>query len=344
MKGTIFAGFIGCILLVSALGLAQSADRPVISLMIDADIAASPSDDQGREASQLLHEIELKLEDNGLNATFFAPYDLINSPARLRMTALGRDNFELGMSGNNSNERLSAKTFSEQKAILQKSMEAIESCRVCGKNEIAVWGFMPQSFDQNEDTYKVLDQLGIQYDTGFQAGVIFAPGHETDVWPYKVEGHKFYAVPVSTYDLSGQKVPLQDRYFDENGLTSTQWYDALVDKFNQIQGKDEPMAIILTKSVSSSGDYFDAYVNFLDFATSKGASFVATKDLVNMSRKEAYLPPAVASDDLKEDKPIGISIEAIGSTNATNTNEANNSSEECPTCGKNGQINASITN
>lgn len=342
MKGTIFRSLLGCILLVTAMGLAQSADRPVISLMIDADIIASPSDDQAREASSLLHEIEMKLEDKGLNGTFFAPYNFINSPARLRLTALGRDDFELGMSGNNSNERLSTMTFSEQKTILQKSMNAIKSCRVCGVNEIAVWGFMPQSFDQNEDTYKVLDQLGIQYNTGFQAGLIFAPGHESDVWPYKVEGHKFYAVPVSTYDLSGQKVPLQDKYFDDNGLTSTQWHDALVDKFNQIQGKNEPMAIILTKSVSGSGDYFDAFGNFLDFAVSKGASFVATKDLVNMSREEAYLPPAVASDDLKEDKPIGISIEAqsedMAPTNATN------SSEECPTCGKNGQINASISN
>lgn len=66
---------------------------------------------------------------------------------------------------------------------------------------------------------------------------------------------------------------------------------------------------------------------------------MATKDLVNMSREEAFLPPALNSDDLKEDKPIGISIEAQGEAiNATN------SSEECPTCGKNGQINASITN
>jgi len=338
MRGYIFTGFIAC-MFICTLAFAQSEGNPVINLMIDADIAASPSDDQGREASDLLHAMGQQLDARHLNATFFAPQDLIRTPARLRMTSLGRLGFELGMSGNNSNENLSAKSLSEQKAILQESVAFIESCRVCGVNEVAVWGFMPQSFDQNEDTYRVLDQLGIQYNTGFQAGVIFAPGHESDVWPYKVEGHKFYAVPVSTYDLSGQKVPLQDKYFDDNGLTSTQWYDALVDKFNQIQGKNEPMAIILTKSVSGSGDYFDAFVKFLDFAVSKEASFVATKDLVNMSREEAYLPPIVASDDLKEDKPIGISIEAKGeATNATN------SSEECPTCGKNGQINASISN
>lgn len=337
MREYIFTGFIAC-MFICTLGCSQSEGNPVINLMIDADIAASPSDDQGREASDLLHAMGQKLDARHLNATFFAPQDLIRTPARLRMTSLGRLGFELGISGNNSNENLSAKSLSEQKAILQESVAFIESCRVCGKNEISVWGFMPQSFDQNEDTFKVLDQLGIQYNTGFQAGVIFAPGHESDVWPYKVEEHKFYAVPVSTYDLSGQKVPLQDKYFNENDLTSDQWYDALVDKLDQVRGKDEPMVIILTKSVSGSGDYFDAFVKFLDLAVSKGASFVATKDLVNMSREEAYLPPIAASDDLKEDKPIGISIEAQGE--AINTT---NSSEECPTCGKNGQINASLS-
>jgi len=341
MRRNIFTGFIACILFIGTLGCAQSEGNPVINLMIDVDIAASPSDDQGREASDLLHAMGQQLDARHLNATFFAPQDLIRTPARLRMTSLGRLGFELGMSGNNSNENLSAKSLSEQKAILQESVAFIESCRVCGKNEISVWGFMPQSFDQNEDTYKVLDQLGIQYNTGFQAGVIFAPGHESDVWPYKVKGHKFYAVPVSTYDLSGQKVPLQDKYFDDNGLTSTQWYDALVDKFNQIQGKNEPMAIILTKSVSGSGDYFDAFVNFLDFAVSKEASFVATKDLVNMSREEAFVPAAKTSNDQTEDKPIGISIEAQGE--AVAPTNASNSSEECPTCGKNGQINASLS-
>ena len=53
---------------------------------------------------------------------------------------------------------------------------------------------MPPLFDQNEDTYKVMDDLGIKYDAGFQEGIIYAPGHENDVWPYNVEGYGFYAV------------------------------------------------------------------------------------------------------------------------------------------------------
>ncbi|MCK9566414.1 MAG: hypothetical protein M0Q43_10235, partial [Methanothrix sp.] len=198
-------------------------------------------------------------------------------------------------SGSHSGEKLSTKSYSDQKAILQKSKEYIESCRVCGENEITARGFMPQSFDQNKDTYKALDDLGIEYDTGFQAGLIYAPGHQDDVWPYQVKGYNFYAVPVSTCSLSGQKVPLQDKYFNDSGLTSAQWYDALVGKFEEAQGNNEPEVIVLTKSVSGSGDYLDALKRFLDYAISKDAKFVTTMNLVNMSREEGYVPPSPTS-------------------------------------------------
>jgi hypothetical protein len=119
------------------------------------------------------------------------------------------------------------------------------------------------------------------------------------VWPYKVEGHKFYAVPISTYRLSGEMVPLQDKYFDESGLGSTQWYDALRGKFEEAQNNDIPMVIVLTSSISGSGDYFDALKRFLDFALSKDTSFVTTMELVNMVRPEGYQPADAATEECK---------------------------------------------
>jgi len=338
MKETIFISILACILIMLPMGSAQAADKSVIGLMIDADIPASPSEEQFSETAQLLHDIYLQINNRDLAATFFATQDMIQSYGRMRLTYIGSNpDFELAMSGGSSDEKLSAKSYSEQKTILQESFRRAVSCKVCGKNEIAIWGFMPPSFDQNEDTYKVLDELGIQYDAGFQAGVMYAPGHQDDVWPYKMEGHDFYAVPVSTYDLSGQKVPLQDSYFNESGLSSSQWYDALITKFNESQGKDEPMVIIMTKSVSGKGDYFETFKKFLDFATTKGATFMTIKDLVNMSREEPFLPPKTSDD--QEEESIGVSIEAAGMT--VNTT---NSSGGCPTCDSKAQINASVSN
>ena len=156
--------------------------------------------------------------------------------------------------------------------------------KICGTNEIKVKGFMPQSFEQNEDTYKALDELGFEYNAGFQEGILYAPGHEEDVWPYKVDNHKFYAVPVSTYMFSGELVPLYDRYAKDSGISASQWKDMLIGKFNEISGKDEPMVISLSSPVSGSGEYLEAFKEFMSFASSKNAQFVVTRDLVNMSR------------------------------------------------------------
>ena len=180
---------------------------------------------------------------------------------------------------------------------------------------------MPQSFDQNNDTYRILDEMGIQYNAGFQEGVIFAPGHQDDAWPYQMEGHNFYAVPVSTYSLSDKKVPLHDRYFKENGLTSSQWYDALTGKFSEAQNNDEPVVIVLTASISGNGEYQDVLTQFLDLVVTQDASFVTTMDLVNMSRQKGYQPPAPASKvcttcGQEDEKSVEIGV-VVASNNTT---------------------------
>jgi len=147
---------------------------------------------------------------------------------------------------------------------------------------------MPPLFDQNENTYKALEALGIEYDAGFQSGIIYAPGHENDVWPYKIEGYDIYAVPVSTFELSGKKTPLDDKYASENGLTSSQWLDLLVGKLDEASSNGEPVVISLSTSVSGSGEYFDALKNFIDYAHSKDAAFVTSYELVTFSRTGVY--------------------------------------------------------
>jgi hypothetical protein len=233
----------------------------------------------------------------------------------------------LGISGNHSNENLSSKSESEQLSILKESKRYVEACKICGVNEVHPYGFLPQSFDQNEDTYKALDNLGIEYNTGYQAGILYAPGHEKDVWPYKVENHKFYAVPVSTYNLSGELVPLNDRYATDKDISASQWEDMLIGKFNEISGKDQPMIIGLSTSISGSGEYLDALKKFIAFASSNNAKFVGTRDLVNMSRIGAHA--------FSEGLPAEITQKAEVNTTVT--------SSGCTTCdaAKNASLNIS---
>jgi hypothetical protein len=300
MKKLIYAIILACSIL-SISGCAHSANKPfVINLMLDADVPPLPTEQQGYEAEALLYAMLQEIDGRELGATIFSTQDTLRTYAKMRLTKIGNNSkFELAMSGNNSKEKLSNKSYAQQKAILEDSKLWVESCKYCGINEVNVTGFMPPSFDQNEDTYEVLDDLGIQYDAGYQAGLIYAPGHEKDVWPYQVGGHKFYAVPISTYALSGKMVPLQDKYFNESGLSSNEWYDALVGKFAEAQKNNQPMVIVLTSSVSGTGGYLDALKRFLDFASSNKASFVTTMDLVKMAHPESY-QPSIAVPATKE--------------------------------------------
>lgn len=79
----------------------------------------------------------------------------------------------------------------------------------CGTFKPVV-GFRPQYFSQNEDTYRVLDELGMGYNSGFKAGLLYAPGHETDATLYAVEGHDFRAVPFTTAVWQGKDLYLCD--------------------------------------------------------------------------------------------------------------------------------------
>ena len=324
MKWSIYyLSIVACLLCVMLAGASQSeAKTSVVNLMIIADMPLSATEDQEAIAESYLFDMYNVINERNLTATIFSTQDLIDSHARLRLTDIGiSSDFELAMSGNNSDEKLSSESLERQKEILETSKKYVEGCRICGRNEIIAKGFMPLSFDQNENTYKVLDELGIEYDAGFQAGILFAPGHEEDVWTYKVANHNFYAVPVSTYELSGKKVPLVDSYAKDEGISSSQWYDLMKAKFDDAQGKKEPVVISLSTSISGTGDYLEALKQFLDYAMSKDARFLTTIDLVNMSRQEDFEETATSIAKAKSETGI--------SSNATITEEGSSGCASC---------------
>lgn len=322
MRKLIICSILALVLITIMPGTSQSIDKPtIVNLMIDTQLPSSTSTKESvSKAIDNLDNIYNKINDRGLVGTIFSTQEVLKTTVNLDLTRIGfSSKFELGMSGNNSDEKISALPYADQLASLKRSKKYVESCKICGKNNITVYGFMPPSFDQNQDTYKALDNLDIQYDAGFQAGLLYAPGHESDVWPYLMEGHEFYAVPISTYTQSGNKAPLQDSYFKENGMSASQWYDALVAKFDEIQGKDEPMVIVLTTSVSGSGDYLDALNKFLDHALSKKASFVTTEQLVYLAKTGVHDASTLPADVTKECPTCGMNNSNITIRTSINT-------------------------
>jgi peptidoglycan/xylan/chitin deacetylase (PgdA/CDA1 family) len=280
--------FIGCVLGIFFLGSIGTSlceeSHAVVNLMIDADIPASPSPEETKSAGDSLINLVNGIDPRGLNATIFVSGDMV-SAYRLGITLQGTmSNHELALYGNNSGESLSSLSGSEQKAALTRARDKLYSCYVCGGKHVDIKGFRPQGFDQNEDTFPILENLGIVYDAGFQSGLIYTPGHENDAWPYPIDGYKLYAVPVSTYPFEGVPVYLYDRYAkEEKKLSGSQWYDLLVGSFDESAEAGEPMVVIFSNLVSGDGEYLDAYRNFLDYAQSKGATFVKTIQLVDMA-------------------------------------------------------------
>jgi hypothetical protein len=314
MKRLLPYGLIACLLILAMPGESKEAPK-IVNLMIDVDMIGPSIEEQTNSAHEGLTLLTNEVIDRNARATLFVPAEAVYTRLKLVITQIGlRPTFEIAIAGNNTNEKLSSVPYSEQKVLLSTSKNLAEACKVCDVNEIDVKGFKPQSFDQNEDTHKVLDNIGAEYDAGFQAGILYADGHQNDVWPYKVEGHNFYALPVSTYNLSGEMIPLQDSVMQEKGLDGDEWYEVLKGKFDDAASKGEPVIVAFSTSTSGSGDYLDAFKRFLDYAVSEDATFVTSSDLINMTRTDSYGSPKVEQS-------------IVSSTNLTDTN-----STECKTC------------
>jgi hypothetical protein len=298
MNNYLISSLIGIYLLSMILiGNSLTDNKPLlVNLMVTPDIPASSNETIVDIQESNLRNIYYLVDQENETLTLY----LTKDASRQMRAFLGQmgllSGFEYALSGNNSEEKLSEKSFSDQKSVLEESKKRAEACKICGENEIILMGFMPPSFNQNEDTYKALEALNIEYDAGFQAGIIYAPGHKEDVWPYKIEGYDLYAVPISTSEFSGDSIILDDKYASEKGLTSSQWYDLLVAKLNNAIAKSQPVVISLSTSVSGTGGYLEALKNFINYAQDKDAKFVSSYELVTFSQTGEFKIPGNISE------------------------------------------------
>lgn len=324
------------ILIIGLVGIALSQEKPaVVNLMIEADINPSPTHEQLLTADSSLRNLTTLADSSGLNLTVFVSGNMA-SENRLGITSQGSmPNHELAMQGNVLNEKLSSMPYDAQLASLRGANSSISICYICGQTHLAVKGFTPQAFDQNNDTFKVLEKLGIVYDAGFQTGLIYRSGHENDTWPYPIEGYSLTAVPVSTYSVSGERLYLDDGYVkDGKKFSSSQWYDLLVKKFDESAKTGDPMVVVFHNLVSGTGDYLDAYKKFLNYANSKKATFVTTMQLVEIAAAKGAKLPSIQPSNASTSKYCPACVaEAQAVKPVINVSVKKNPS--CPTCGQN---------
>lgn len=292
----VFYGIASSAILLILVGGALSTNDPVVvNLMIDINAPPSPTSVEEQIVFDSIVNLTNGIGPNGLNVTLFPTGEAILSQ-RLRITFLANSsNYEVAMGGMKKDETIGSNSSSDQKALLSEMKRYVEACHICSGKETKPAGFKPQSFDQNEDTYKILNQMGILYDAGFKAGVLYLPGHENDTWPYRINNLNVYAIPVSTYTGNGDRILLTDRIAkEEKKLSGSQWYDILERKFEESAKKGDPVVLIFDNQITGrDADYLKAYLDFIDYALSKNATFVTTSALVKMSK--ARKPASISS-------------------------------------------------
>ncbi len=247
------------------------ANGPLVNIQIDGE---------GLDVAGLTDMMN-EIQSRSLKATVFVTGDFANRQALL-VHQYALDGYEIGMHGYNTGEQLATMSYDEQLDLLSKMKRAVEGCFECGMGNPVV-GFRPQYFSQNEDTYRILDEWGIKHNSGFKAGLLATPGHELDTRPYKVEGHQFYAVPISTVEYGGKRIYLCDMACaNADKLTADQWFEALRMGLDQAKANDEPLVVLLHGIITGDRTrytYWQPFIDFLD-AVAEEAQTVTTSELV----------------------------------------------------------------
>ncbi|MGD0954458.1 MAG: polysaccharide deacetylase family protein [Methanotrichaceae archaeon] len=281
---------------MSAIG--QASNRPVVvNIMIDAELSPSaqnltPQEEAFVELSSLVEMLE-NIDSKGIKTTVYFTGDFASkqignvSYKDYVIRVASKPNHEIALHGMTSADMLGHMSYKQQHSLLTRAKALIEAAYLEDNKSVTIKGFRPQYFNQSEDTYKVLDEIGMVYDSGYQAGFLYGPSHENDTWPYLVENHTFYAVPVSTYSVAGELVHTCDLCSKQVvGLNGTQWSDLLVRKFQECADHGDPMVVLFHNFVSAEdSEYLTAFRKFVDFAASENSTFVTTMDLVEMAKR-----------------------------------------------------------
>lgn len=276
-------------LTIAALGLAaiwsSGCDRrwrppsEPSGLTVNIQVDAETEDTEG------LNKMVAELEARGIYTTIFVTADYVNRGNALLIRGLYQKGHEIALHGYYTGETLTSMTYEDQIDLLTRAKTALEGCRPCG-TYMPITGFRPQYFSQDENTYKVLELLGIEYNCGFKAGVQYVEGHEQDFAPYAVAtaDYSFTAVPFTTMRVGEKDVYLCDLAAGSaEKLTGEQWSQVLQDAVDQAIANDHPLIVLFHGYYTGAADrtdYWDAFVALLDRLEAENANFVNTSELV----------------------------------------------------------------
>lgn len=181
--------------------------------------------------------------------------------------------------GDGSSTTMSKLTYDQQYAFVSQIKDGIEA--VLGK---PITGFRCTRFDQNEDTWRVVNELGFTYDLGFVAqSDRNLPGHENAILPYRDEAYDFWAVPMHVAPWEGGLKTFCDNPFED--VPAEQWEALLQSELDRMDAEDRPLLVEFHPYFSGVDEpRFQAFVRFLDYAVSRNVRFISTAEYVEWSK------------------------------------------------------------
>jgi len=177
---------------------------------------------------------------------------------------------------------MSMLTYEEQEALISEVATAIENCLGAPPS-----GFRCTQFDQNEDTWAIVDAMGFDYNLGFVAGTGHClPGHQYDILPYQASAYSFWAVPMHAVYHGGRWAAFCDNPF--RSVEATEWEALLKSEFDRMASLEQPLLVEFHPYTTGTDEgRFAAFVSFLDHAQARGARFVTVAELVAWSQGAA---------------------------------------------------------
>jgi len=242
-----------------------------------------------------LNKIMAELAARGITTTIYVTGGFANNNSTL-ISQYANAGHEIALHGQETMEKLSTMTYEEQKTRLQNALSAVKGCEACGLSHPVV-GFRPQGFTQDNNTFQVVDELGLEYNSGFKAGVLAdTDDHKATAAPYKLTSYNAYAVPITTVDYDGKTgVYLCDMSSMYTNMTGEKFSGLLQAGITKAETDKAPLTLIIhggilgnTDKYKDTQDYWQPFLTFLDTLQAKSnVEFVTTKELVDLYKSQA---------------------------------------------------------
>jgi hypothetical protein len=257
-----------------------------------------------RDADAFARVIDL-LEQRGIKATILTKPDFVteNCDTIRDLQARGYEvmAFARPETAEGDSTTLSSLTREEQQAYLTEIKSAVEDCLGA-----TIDGFRCTRFDQNEDTYEIVDQLAFRYNLGFVANTgRCLPGLDDETLPYRVPEYDFWAVPMHSVYLEDEWVA-----FCDNPLMSriepTEWGALLMSELDRMCSDGHPLLMeVHPYNTGADDEKLAAFEDFLDYAVKRNARFITIAELIEWTERQQDQEAAEEQEASEEQEDNG---------------------------------------